>query len=498
MSSVLPSAHHARVLRWVVLTCFGSALAVLFHVGFTFPIRVGVVLFVLITTAGVFLVRVSMLSLLPRFMIFIFSLPFSVLFGYLLDPDYAWMYTPRGMEIIQDPMVIREMLTVGLVGLLGLVSGIQLAGLRYRSWGAGQRLDATPPRGRALDPLVYVVLCVVSVILSWMSAPPNTIFEAAYAGVGPESVAASVNFPAAYLLSYILAVMLVLDAEREGLTARRRFKLAVLGVTVIYIVIVLQVLRGDRESSGLVVALAALYLTSRVGLPSMAAAKRVVRHRLRRLVLPLALLMALFLVLGAIRSRMSGAADAVEQLDASETFKAGLALNTWTAVLWTNLGMAWEYRHGIIQLKWGSTYIDYLLSLPPGAIAKLFGYVRPMEAWQGINWEDQAGVSAGGLHAVIAPFKNFGAPGVFGILFIFGYVIGSVEAHGETGSFGRRLLWGAVFCTGFTWFWYGDMPFVRALMAAGLLYVTYRVALSVRLGRGPVAAGRRVGALTEV
>jgi hypothetical protein len=98
------------------------------------------------------------------------------------------------------------------------------------------------------------------VLLSWVVAPSATIFVKAYNTGGSAVVAAPMNFNAAGLLAYVLVVLLVIDAERDQLEWRRHFKYVMATTITAFIVIVLQVLRGDRECTGLLTALALLYL----------------------------------------------------------------------------------------------------------------------------------------------------------------------------------------------------------------------------------------------
>ena len=469
-----------RVTSSLVLTSAGLLLALCFAAGFQLPLRTGVVLMAALTLWGLVTARVSVLSLLPRFMIVLYSLPFAVLLGYVMNPDFIWIFTPRGMEVIEDRLVVRQMVMVGLIGLLGLLAGIRWANLRRRDDGepSARMIEHRP--SRTLSPPLFFAFVPVAVLLSWLSAPSETIFEVQYATGQSETVATIINFPAAYLASYILLVILFIDAERERRTPRRRMKFLAIGLATVYIVIVLQLMRGDRESSGLVVALAALYVTSPAGVRHARRLSIIARGRIRRLMLPMAALLTVFIALGSLRNTLSQASELTQVVSPIEAIELGLSQNTWTAVLWTNLGVAWEYRQGLLQYKYGQTYLDYLLSLPPGIVARAIGYERPLEAWRGIAWEDAAGVSSGGLHVLVAPFRNFGAFGVFAVLVLYGFLIGRIEQRGESGALGGRVLWGSVFCGSFLWFWYGDMSFIRALMLAGIIYLSYRIALSVQ------------------
>jgi len=468
-----------RVLSWQWVAFSGLTLATVFHLGFALPLRTGIVAMAILTMWGIWSSRVSALSLLPRFMIILYSLPFAVLIGYVFNPDYIWMFTPRGLDIIDDRLVIRQMVMVGMIGLCGLLAGFRWAVLRRpRADAADQTI--VQRSGRTLSAPVFYALVPVAVLFSWLSAPPETILETTYASGQSDAVATTINFPAAYMVSYVLLVILFIDTERERRPAWRRTKFLAIGLATAYIVIVLQLLRGDRESSGLVVALTALYVTSPAGIRQARRLASVAKARIRRLMLPMAGLLAIFIALGSLRSTLSQASAVSQVLSPVQTIELGLSQNTWTAVLWTNLSLAWEYRQGTLEYKYGQTYVDYALSLPPGVVTRMIGYERPLEGWRGIAWEDAAGVSSGGLHVVVPPFRNFGAFGVFAILMLYGFIIARIEQRGETGTLGARVLWGALFCSSFLWFWYGDMSFIRGLMIAGLLFLAYRIALSVR------------------
>ncbi|MGI8402146.1 MAG: hypothetical protein ACR2NS_11190 [Gemmatimonadaceae bacterium] len=448
----------------------------------------GVAALLLATAWAMARVRLTRLTLLPRFLMLVYIMPFTALVGYFFDPGYIWTSTPRQIEVASDPTLIREIITVGLVGVLGFFAGSLAAGVR-----ADARVKISPPIDEARMPLApYVVGLLLALIFSWLSAPPETILTASYAFGQSDALAAALNFPAAYLVSYVLIAALVIDAERERRPKVGRIKRVGLALTVAYIVIVLQLLRGDRESSGLIAALVCLFLTSPAR--TRVAKRLAVRRRLRRMIIPLAMMVGIFIALGQARSSLS---DVTKVIPAKQLFLLGLSQNTWTAVLWRNLGVAWEHRTGVLQYKMGQTYVDYFLSLPPGVITKVIGYERPEESWRGISWEDPAGVSGGGLHVVIAPFKNFGAYGVLGILFLYGLLVGRLELAHARGSYFARLMWASVFCSGLIWFWYGDMAFIRAIMAALLIYGVYRLTIikgsNAALAKPPLRAAPLAG-----
>src|SRR5438132_12738761 len=156
--------------------------------------------------------------------------------------------------------------------------------------------------------------------------------------------------------------------------ARRWKQLAVLGTT-LFILIFLQLLRGDREIVGLLAALAILYVTE----PMHSRAGRVGSRAWRRmlgLALPSLVLVVILIAVGAARYELSGG----DVSAAGELLAVGFAHSTWTAVLLTNLAMAAQLQDGRIEYLYGETYIQYILSLAPGIVTHYLGFERPIEA----------------------------------------------------------------------------------------------------------------------
>ena len=457
-----------QIAAGVALLLVGSSSALALHNGLrpNVPILVAI-MFAIALWAG-FKARVTRYNLLPRVMVFIYALPFSVLLGFLFDPKFVWVFTPNGYQIGLRPEINSIILMTGLAGLCGITAGFHFVAAFSRSSDETHAPSSTLTLGQPM----YGLFVAGAVMLSKLSASPESLLQSTYSGKREAAKAATINFPAAYLVSYVVFVLLWLDIERERDRKAKLFKIAAFAFGVIYVIVVLQILRGDRESSGLVAALVALYLTA-PGLNRLRPTRARMAKRVRRLALPLFTLVIVFVALGKARETV---ADVTSHLTLKQAIKFGWSYNTWTAVLWTNLGMAWQYDEGLIKYRLGGTYKGYLLSLPPGVISKIYGYQRPEEGWQGIAYDDPAHVSAGGLHAAVVPFKNFGAVGVMGVLFIYGALIGLAERAAGSLKFFPRLLWGSVFCASFIWFWYGDMPIIRALMAAVLLAGAYRLA----------------------
>jgi hypothetical protein len=474
---------YANLLSACFFLFAGTFAAVGLHNGLRPPSAIVVAAMLAATLWGMLVPRVTRLNLLPRMMLFVYALPFSALLGYLIWDDYLWVFTARGFALGQDPEVMSVLTLTGLTGVCALVAAFHTV----TAFTDPSDHRARPNTSHALGNGIFAVLIALAVGLSVLSSAPETVFQSAYGARQGDSAAAAINFPAAFLLSYVVFVLLWIDIERETDLTSRRWKMVGLVVAVTYVVVVLQILRGDRESSGLIAAFAALYLTAPT-VHRFAPSSSVVRARLVRLVLPLAVLVTIFIALGKAREAVS---QISERLSLGQMVRLGFSQNTWTGVLWTNLGTAWEFQQERLNYRMGKTYVDYALSLPPGVVSRAYGYVRPEESGQGLASEDPAGVSSGGLHVVITPFKNFGALGVLGVLFIYGTLIGLAERANGRGGQLARFLWASAFCASFIWFWYGDMPIIRAVMAVLIFFPFYNLAISSRyvFGRSRLSMG---------
>jgi oligosaccharide repeat unit polymerase len=362
-------------------------------------------------------------------------------------------------------------LATGLVGLLGLITGMRLG-----EWPVPRQLGNALPR-RTFGLSLYLPMLVAAVVIAEVSARANQSTSGSYFTDALEAAQGGGTGATLYVVAYILIALLFVDALNDSNLRLRHWKLVFVFAAIVYIVVFQQLLLGNREVLGLIVALGALYIT-RVSRQQGAHTGDGEWKRLRRLIPIGVLVIAAFLAVGQLRY-----SDLPEYESDSSFIGAAVrevaSGGTWTAVLLGNLGLANEHTGGTLRLLGGETYLDYLMSLPPGFITGPLGIERPLEAASGpglwyypLQW--------GGVHPVIVPFKNFGIWGVFVVLTFFGWLIARRDALNQTGTFWNRLFYGTFFVASFNWFWYGDMPFIRSLMAATILGVGFQVLLNIK------------------
>ena len=222
----------------------------------------------------------------------------------------------------------------------------------------------------------------------------------------------------------------------------------------------------------------ALYLTGDAAshLEMMVRAVRIYNKRLRKLLVPALAILVVYVAITPFRTSLSN--PSAPRVSLSDIVIVGFVeRSTWTSVLLTNVGSAYYYSMGDVEYLYGRTYVDYILSLPPGIVARLFDYERPLERWQGPNYWIR-GIGRGGLHPVVVPFHNFGIFGVLIIMAVIGMFI--VWVDNPNASTWRRYLYAGIIAGSFKWFWYGDMTLIRSIMGVALLWIVYTFLISMR------------------
>jgi hypothetical protein len=468
-----------RMARFVVALLFlvtGGTLTIAFMLDITLTIGCALTLMLLTAIVIMWLCAVTPLAILPRLLVLLYILPFGVCVGYLNDPNHRWplFATDLSLNYQMDPLLIRQMLTVGVIGIMGLAAGTLLGGALLRVPKAREeRLPAAP--APTLGPILFMLGIVVAVLLSWLNAPKENILQASPV-TQTAAAAPQVNFNGAWLASYLILIMLWIDAERDTWSGRRaRWKFLLILAASAYIVIFLELFRGDREAVSLVAALSGLYLTRKGRTGNRVWG--IQWKRVLRLAVPAAALVVLFVMVGAARQQIAGSLKWMRPT-AGDMLKMGLESSTWTGVLYTDLSLSGRYRFSHLTYLYGRTYVDYFLSLPPGVVARVIGYRRPMDIQQPAEWFYD--VAGGGTYVTNVPFMNFGAPGVLFILALWGLLGAIWEVRGQDARIWPRLAYATALAISFFWFWYGEMNLIRGFSGAAGIYVAYRLATDVR------------------
>ena len=304
----------------------GLILSILFALDIIIPVDIGAPLIYAATIWGLVFVKTSTTSLLPRLMIGLYSLPFSTTINYLFHEEHIWWRWPPKMihewhekidpvPLIQNTEIISTMVMLGLIGLLGLITGISLHArsgkvqvahvpanpstlpatiqedasrllvpsalallsvprglMKWKlAWGTHEthaRFQPQPPliptkRAQTLGYLAFLAGLAIVVLLSWIFAPAESIFIAGYKKSISGSIAASINFRSAFQVASILLILLFIDAERDRLSRQTKHwkYIGVITIT-LFVAVFFQLLRGERDVMGVFAALTALTITT--------------------------------------------------------------------------------------------------------------------------------------------------------------------------------------------------------------------------------------------
>lgn len=487
-SHMATQAHH-RQLWTVFLGLGGAALSLLYITGPAVPLALTVPL---LTAIAGWVVATSVLpsspvSFLPRVSMLMYVMPFLHLWGYLIWDDFVFLPSAvLSLGYQMDRHILSQLGLVGLIGAIGLTCGLLLANVGHHP---ESRPTPHPGSARSLGMLPFVLIALVSLMFSWLDAPIQTILEEQYVEIGNETRFAEISFAGGALFAYVLMVILAIDMMKEPRRGLRLMKLWLIGLAFVVTLVWFQLLRGNRDILGLILgflslsfyvvtpqfshwALARSYSS---GNPAWA-----IRKRLLVLVVSLALTYLSFQVLGQWRSNAALGESLGQNTREVLSEPRRLWTGTWTAALLTPLSTVGDLELGFMRLRYGQTYMDIFLSLPPGPAARAIGYVRPFDV-QETNLAWQMTYGAGGTHAVVSPLLNFSAPGVLLILAMVGYLMGRVERSVSSGS-DRSLFFQTTLIVGSAhFFWYGEIYWIRGVMAAVAIWWVYQALLRFEL-----------------
>jgi len=420
----------------------------------------------------------------------VYALPFLHVVPYLWfdfvneDPLLLWGLAVNPYML--EERVIQLTAMIGAVGGMGFALGVSLNNKAIvRDTGMStighRRLVKT------LSTPIWMVWVIGGVALSWLTAPQDTLFTAVY--TASQSALDDANFGSSGMISYVLLAFALCDAILDQNSARKAFKRKVVFGAIAFVLVFLQLLRGDRAAIPFVFGALLVYFYWAAPLTQ----KRQVQIPWKKIVACGFVLVVVSMVLGATRHLLTEIQDIgqlvgllAELYEAEVISISNLLHGTWSAVLLTPLSVAGDHVYELLPLKWGRDYLNLFLSIPPGFIADAVGYTRPIDALAGPAWEMRYGM--GGTHAAVVPFMNFRMLGVLLIPALWAYIFTRYEKRALKRLSVINL---AFLCTiamaAPHWLWYGEKSGFNALIIWLLLSVLYRVSLSISRISAPVS-----------
>lgn len=460
----------------------------LFHTDVFLPIWVSVAIFSgvsLFLWSGYKHKRVGVLMLL---LWLVYALPFIHIVPYLWF-DFANEHPLVLWGLAVNPYMLDERI-IQLTAMIGAVGGIGFAlgvSLNNKAIVRDTGISTIGKRRliRTLSTPIWMVWVICGVALSWLAAPQDTLFTANY--TASDSILEDANFSSSWMISYVLLAFALCDAILDQKPGRRAFKKQIVFWAIVYVVVFLQLLRGDRAAVPFVFGALLVYYYWAAPITQ----KRQMQLPWKKIVAGGFVLVVVSMVIGVTRHSLTEVKD-ISQLvgllanlhESGVISISNLLHGTWSAVLLTPLSVAGDYVHNLLPLNLGEDYWNLFLSTPPGFIADAVGYTRPISALAGPAWEMRYGL--GGTHAVVLPFMNFRMLGVAVIPALWAYIF----TRYEKGALKRLSISNlALLCTiamaAPQWLWYGEKYGFNALVIWLLLSILYRVSLSISRTSAP-------------
>lgn len=464
----------------LVFLTLGLVSVILFHSEVYFPILASVTLIALLVFYFLLQVKaerisVFMVILLSVYLLPFVHIPFYVWFDFNSNPKVLWGLAVNPYML--DEEVIRLTAMLGATGGLGMAFAISLTRSRLIRDNRLNR-DSTRRKIRGLSTPIWLVWLVIGVGFSWISAPQETIFTARY--TMSESIHGDMNFSSAWMISYVILTFAFIDALIDRDPTRRAIKSKLVLAAIAYVVVGLQLLRGDRESIPWVFALAIVYFYWTSAFRSR---KKNGKFPWFRVFAWVFVLLLVSTVVGAVRHHLVGVnvsntLAVVHSVFSEETSRLTNMLHgTWSATLLTPLSVAGDHINNLLAIKWGQDYWDLFLSLPPGFMADAISYERPLDSG-GPALDMRYGI--GGTHASVVPFMNFRMAGVFLIPALWSYILLRYEriAVRRVSVINLTLLATIVMASPH-WLWYGEKYGINAIIIWLILAFFYRVSLAL-------------------
>ena len=489
-----------KILYPYIFLVVGGACVIMFHVDMYLPIWMSVLVLTGVTLFLIASYKSRQVGILILFLWLVFSLPFIHVIPYLWF-DFDNGDRPDFWALFMNPYTVDHKV-IQLASMIGAVAGIGFAlgvSMHRKVIATVERMDiirSNSTRRTLVMPMFWVWL-LAGLLLSWLAAPSESLLTAAYST--SETRLDNANFGSAWMVSYTILTFVFCDAMLDQNIVRRRLKIKITLIALAYVVIGLQLLRGDRESLPLVFGLC---LISYYWAAPFIASKTL--HFPWRKIILLALAMVIISTLiGAVRSGLTGVGDLKDLIDLiGVLYEADiigferLFHGTWSAVFLTPMSVAGDHIYNLLDLKLGQTYVDLILSMPPGFVADAVGYTRPITGLVGPAWEMRYGI--GGTHASVVPFMNFSMTGVLLVTAVWASAFSGLERRAmRQGRVSSLTLLCVVCMAAPHWLWYGEKSIMNALIMWLLLRFFYSISLSIgRMSRPIITntslAGSRV------
>jgi hypothetical protein len=457
----------------------GILSVVLFHGDIFFPISVSVAIMTLVVTYFFLQLRARRIGVLMVLLLLVYLLPFIHIPPYLWydfnsSPIRLWGLAVRPYML--NELIIELTAMIIVTGALGIAFTVSLTSKTFVR-DSGLNANNTRRKYRSLSFPIWFIWVFIGVALSYVSAPKDTIFFSAY--TSSDSIVENLNFASSWMMSYIILSFVFVDALIDQNTIQRNLKWKIILISIAYIVVWLQLFRGDRAALPWTFSLLIVNYYWLRGFLKMDISSHI---PLFKISIWIFILFAVTMIIGAVRYQLTGidiigAIELIKELSsAGHLGLSNMLSGTWSAVLLTPLSVAGDHIHHILRTNWGEDYLNILLSLPPGFVTDIFDYERPLSATSGPAWEMRYGL--GGTHASVVPFMNFRMVGVFIVPALWAYLFQYFERKSmRYVSVINISLLMSIALSSAHFLWYGEKYGINAIILWMIFAFFYRVSM---------------------
>ena len=463
----------------ILFTMFGVAAVGLFYADIYFPVWLSVAILFYVSLYLLQQYRQKRIGILILLIWLVYVLPFIhippyIWFDFNQDPLLLWGLSVRPYMV--DERVMKLTAMMGAVGGLGIAFGTSLNKKRLQQ-DLGTNPDGSKRLFRTMALPIWLIWVGVGVVLTWLAAPQETIFTAEY--TQSASALDGVKFDSAWMMPYVILSFAFCDTLLERQLVIKSLKMKIILAVVVLVLVYFQLLRGDRAAVPWVFGLSLVYYYWAAGITQR-----------RDFTIPWLKisggafgLVVLSLVLGAMRhsfvdASLSDVLDVAIALNESGAIGfANILHGTWSAALLTPMSVAGDHIYNLLPLNLGQDYLNFVLSIPPGFLADVLGYIRPLDLNEPAK-EMRYGL--GGTHATVVPFMNFRMVGVFIVPAIWSFIMIKFEklALKKLTVINLSLLT-TIAMAAPQWLWYGEKYGFNAIVLWLILSFFYRVSLGM-------------------
>ena len=378
----------------------------------------------------------------------------------------------EGVIILYNRKIIELAAMIGASCALGIAFSISLVSKKIK-FNFKDILNSSDNLIKTMPMFIWFIWFLIGIIFFIGITPAGGSF---YASTYTSKLGGFLDFtPAAFLISYIIIIFVILDSFLDQSSLQRRIKK--IFCLLIFLSFLFNLSTGTRELLPLIFGLIIFfYFLNNYNTKN----KGNMIYPNKKIVISIFIFILFILgqLIGYVRSELVGGnfEDLIENVNRYFGVEYML-LGTWSSALATVLSVAHDYTDNILKFSGGRDYYNLFISIPPGFIGDYFGYERPINEYAGPAYQMRYGV--GGTHITVLPFKNFG---IFGVFFISATLF-SMFLYVEKICFRRyTVVNSAIIVTIITiaplFLWYGEKFAINTFIILIILSFFYRICLS--------------------